>query len=142
MFKTLVVVAALAMVATPSSGTLQAQVPSTVKVTVQYTGKGTVDATHKVWVYLFDTPNIGAGSIPIGQVTVSENGAEALFENVSQNQVWLAAAFDEKGLMGGDGPPPSGTPIAIWAGKDGAPLAITPGKAPIVLKFDDTMRMP
>lgn len=38
----------------------------TVKVTVTYKGKGKVDAAHKLWVYLFDSPNIGAGSIPIG----------------------------------------------------------------------------
>jgi hypothetical protein len=57
--------------------------------------------------------------------------------------VYVAVAFDEKGGMMGDGPPPTGTPIGILMGPDGAPSGVTPGdKAPVVLNFDDTIRMP
>ena len=31
--------------------------------------------------------------------------------------------------MTGDGPPPTGTPIGILAGTDGAPIAVTSGRA-------------
>ena len=115
----------------------------TVKVTVNYKGKGTVDASHKLWVFLFDTPNIGPGSIPIGQVSLDKNGADAIFENVAGEKVYVAAAFDESGSMMGDAPPPTGSPIGILSGADGAPGAVTPGATTgAVLNFDDTVRMP
>lgn len=115
----------------------------TVKVTVTYKGKGTVDTSHKIWVWLFDTPNIGPGAMPIDQVALDKNGADAVFENVAGDKVYVAVAFDEKGVMAGDGPPPTGTPIGILMGPDGAPGGVTPGgKDPVTLNFDDTMRMP
>jgi hypothetical protein len=115
----------------------------TVKVTVTYKGKGTVDASHKVWVWLFDTPNIGPGAMPIDQIALDKNGTDAVFENVAGDKVYVAVAFDEKGAMMGDGPPPTGTPIGILTGPDGAPNGITPGsKDPVAITFDDTIRMP
>ena len=67
------VVAALLAVLAPSAvlnaAPLTAAVAAgTLKVTVHYTGKGKVDASHKLWVWLFDTPNIGPGSMPIDQI--------------------------------------------------------------------------
>ncbi len=115
----------------------------TVKITVTYKGKGTVDSSHKLWVWLFDTPNIGPGAMPIDQISLEKNGTDAVFENVAGDKVYVAVAFDEKGAMMGDGPPPTGTPIALLMGPDGAPNGVTPGgKDPLTLTFDDTMRMP
>jgi hypothetical protein len=115
----------------------------TVKVTVNYKGKGKVDASHKLWVYVFDTPNIGPGAMPIDQISIDKNGADAVFENVAGDKVYIAVAFDEAGAMMGDAPPPSGSPIGILMGSDGAPAAVMPGaKTGAVLNFDDTNRMP
>jgi hypothetical protein len=114
----------------------------TVKVTVNYKGKGKVDASHKLWVWVFDTPNIGAGSMPIGQVALDSNGADAVFD-VAGDKVWIAVAFDETGVMAGDAPPPTGTPIGVLSDATGAPSAVTPGaKDAVVLTFDDSFRMP
>ena len=132
----------------PAAGVLNAApavtvTAGTVKVTVTYKGKGTVDSSHKLWVWLFDTPNIGAGSMPIDQVALDKNGTDAVFESVAGDKVYVAVAFDEKGAMMGDGPPPTGSPIGILMGTDGAPSGVTPGdKAPVALTFDDTIRMP
>jgi hypothetical protein len=131
----------------PAAGVLNAApavtVAGAVKITVTYKGKGTVDTSHKIWVWLFDTPNIGPGSMPIDQVALDKNGTDAVFENVAGDKVYVAVAFDEKGVMAGDGPPPTGTPIGILMGPDGAPGGVTPGgKDPVALNFDDTIRMP
>lgn len=132
----------------PAAGVLNAapaatNTAGTVKVTVTYKGKGTVDTSHKLWVWLFDTPNIGAGSMPIDQIALDKNGTEAVFENVAGDKVYVAVAFDEKGAMMGDGPPPTGSPIGILMGPDGTPNGIAPGgNAPVALNFDDTIRMP
>jgi hypothetical protein len=115
----------------------------TVKVTVKYTGKGTVDGSHRVWVWLFTSPDIGPGSMPIAQTSLDKNGMPALFENVAADRVWIAVAFDEQGVMAGDGAPPTGTPIGLYVGSDGAPRPVTPGDtADATLVFDDSLRMP
>jgi hypothetical protein len=132
----------------PAAGVLNAAAAVTVnagavKITVTYKGKGTVDTSHKIWVWLFDTPNIGPGAMPIDQIALDKNGTDAVFENVAGDKVYVAVAFDEKGVMAGDGPPPTGTPIGILMGSDGAPSGVTPGdKAPVALNFDDSIRMP
>ena len=144
---TITVAALLATMAIPAAP-LKAEpramlTAGTVKVTVQYKGKGTVDASHKLWIWVFDTPNIGAGSMPIDQISLERNGADAVFEGIASAKVWIAAAFDESGAMSGDAPPPSGTPIGILMSKDGVPLAILPGSTEAaVLAFDDSQRMP
>jgi hypothetical protein len=113
-----------------------------VKVTVEYTGKGTVDASHRIWVWLFDTPEIGPGAMPIGELSIEKNGGTADFTAVAAHQVWVAVAYDEKGGFGGMAPPPSGSPVALYLA-DGKPGWVTPGtEAAITVTFDDTGRMP
>ena len=149
MKKVLTVVAAVVWLgAAQPGGALSASTDArvtagSVKVTVHYKGKGKVDPSHKIWVWLFDTPNIGPGAMPIGQVSLDNNGTDAVFENVAGDKVYIAVAFDENGAMSGDGPPPTGSPIGILMGADGAPRGVTPGdKAGATLTFDDTLRMP
>ena len=91
------------------------------KVTVHYKGKGKVDASHKLWVWVFDSPNIGAGSMPMGQVALDKNDTDAVFDGIAAGKVYVAVAFDETGAMMGDAPPPTGTPIGILMGSDGTP---------------------
>ncbi len=144
-----IVVAALLATLAPRTVSLNAASLSTgvaagtVKVTIHYKGKGTVDASHKLWVWIFDTPNIGPGSMPIDQVSFDRNDADAVFEGVAAEKVWVAVAYDETGGMMGDAPPPPGTPIGILSGPDGAPAAVIPGaKVAAALTFDDSQRMP
>lgn len=114
----------------------------TVTVSVNYKGKGTVDTRHRVWVWLFTSPDIGPGSMPIAEVSIDANGALATFDGIDAERVWIAAAFDESGTMSGNAPPPSGSPVGIYAGTDGAPKSVVPGESAVVLTFDDSTRMP
>ena len=115
----------------------------TVKVTVTYKGKGTVDGSHRVWVWLFASPDIGPGTMPIAETSIDANGAVATFEGISEERVWIAAAYDEKGAMSGSAPPPPGTPVGLYVGSDGAPRSVQPGDSTAaVLTFDDSFRMP
>lgn len=112
-----------------------------VKVTVKYTGKGTVDTSHRIWVWLFDTPDIGPGAMPIAEMAIEKNGATANFAAVGAGKVWVAVAYDEKGGFGGMAPPPSGSPVALYM-SDGKPGLVIPGAdAAITVTFDDTDRM-
>jgi hypothetical protein len=139
---TLVVAALLTTIAPSATVNAAPAATGVVKVTIHYTGKGQVDASHKLWVWLFDTPNIGPGSMPVDQVSLDKNDVDASFEGVADGKFYIAAAFDETGAMMGDAPPPTGTPIGIL-GAAGAPSAVSPGaKDPAVLTFDDSLRMP
>jgi hypothetical protein len=115
---------------------------SSVRVIVKYTGKGPVDETHRVWLWLFDTPDIGPGSMPIAEQSVGKNGETATFEGVATAKVWIAAAYDVHGTMSGSAPPPSGTPVGVYASSTGAPEGVKPGEKPVNLTFDDSFRMP
>jgi hypothetical protein len=114
-----------------------------VSVTVKYGGKGTVDADHRIWVWLFDTPDIGPGAIPIAEESMAKNGGTVSFPSVTA-PVYIAVAFDEKGGFIGQAPPPPGSPIALYGvkGPDEKPMAVTPGAdGAVKLAFDDSQRM-
>ena len=131
---------ALVAMATPS---IVAQEAGQLKVTVTYKGAGTVDSTHEIYVWVFDTPNIGADSVPIANNVITSNGGTVSFTSLPK-EVYLAAAYDEKGDYDGtSGPPPTGTPITIY-GDMGAAKAVATGGADVTvtLTFDDSMRMP
>jgi hypothetical protein len=115
-----------------------------VTVTVKYTGKGVVDANHRLWVWLFDDPNIGPGSTPIGEQSIDKNGGTASFTGVQAKAVYVAVAYDEAGGFGGNAPPPPGSPIALYGAKgpNDKPLAVAPGaKAAVTVAFADAQRM-
>jgi len=114
----------------------------TVKVTVNYKGKGTVDAKHRVWVWLFASPDIGPGSMPIAELSIEANGTVATFDGIDAERVWIAAAYDETGSMSGSAPPPSGSPVGVFGSTEGAPTSVVPGESTVVLTFDDSFRMP
>jgi hypothetical protein len=120
-----------------------AKAAGAVKVTLNYNGKGTVDGSHRVWVWLFTSPDLGPNSMPIAELSVDSNGGVATFEAVSAERVWIAAAFDEQGVMSGNAPPPSGAPLGMYVGSDGVPKSVVPGDAATaVLTFNDSTRMP
>ncbi|MGH9311960.1 MAG: hypothetical protein ACRD1S_02055 [Vicinamibacterales bacterium] len=115
-----------------------------VAVTVTYKGKGPVDETREVWVFLFDTPDLGPGARPVATQTVKKNGGTATFTGVTQSPVYVRIAYDEKGDYDGfSGPPPPGTPLGQYStdGKTIAPVTPGPG-AKIKVVFDDSVRHP
>ena len=126
-----------------ASGLSTTVTAGTVAVKVNYKGKGTVDGKHQVWIWLFTSPDIQPGTLPIAQLSLANNGEVAVFEGVGADKVWIVAAFDEQGAMDGMGPPPSGTPVGIYMDANGAPLGVVPGdKKESLLTFDDSFRMP
>jgi hypothetical protein len=113
-----------------------------VTVSVKYTGKGDVDSNHRIWVWLFDTPDIGPGAMPIAETSTDKNGGEVAIDS-SADTVWIAVAYDEAGGFGGMAPPPSGSPVAIYSAPTGAPLAVKVGQAEkVTITFSDKDRMP
>ena len=113
-----------------------------VSATVSYTGKGAVDAAHRIIVFAFAESNITSGSRPIGPAEfVTKNGETVTFKNVT-SPVYVFAVYDEKGNYDGvSGPPPAGVPVATYRKTPkGAPTAVAPGSPAVKFMFTDAER--
>jgi hypothetical protein len=134
--------------APPPAGTKTTPAPAAapattdLAVTVTYTGKGVVDASHQILLFLFTDPNIQTSQPIAGPQIATKNGASVTFKNVTAKSVYVAAVYNEKGTYSGTGgPPPTGTPIGMYSKDAKAPTAVTPGaKVPIKLSFSDAKR--
>ncbi len=118
----------------------------TLKVTVKYAGAGTVDDTHKLYLFIFDTPDIQSGPMPIGASSTSKNESVVSIENLNVSPVYVAAVFDSSGTYDGMSAPPSGSPAAMYTKEQpgiATPIKIEPGQTgEIEFVFDDSFKMP
>lgn len=110
-------------------------------VSATYKGKGVVDDTHEISVFLFDHPNPTVNSRPMMMQVITKNGASTTFKGLGGTPLYVVTVYDEKAIYdGAAGPPPTGTPFATY-GKAGKPIAVTPAAgAKVVVIFDDTQR--
>jgi hypothetical protein len=116
-------------------------------VHVSYTGAGTVDKSHKVYVVLWDNPNFiteEAGAPPIGLQGVSTKSETVQFDDVQKSPVYVSMVYDPTGQWDAASPPPAGSSLGLYAIEPGrpAPIALEPGKtAKISATFDDSSKM-
>lgn len=111
-------------------------------VTVNYKGKGTVDAGHKIIVWIFSDANLTSASRPLDTQFVTTNGGTVVFKNAPATPVFVFAVYDEKGGYDGiSGPPPHGLPSSLYRkGPKTPPVAVTAGGPAIKFTFDDSER--
>lgn len=136
-------IAAAAVVA--AAGLAWAAQGAALNVTVNYTGPGDVDATHAIYLALYDTPDIAGGALPIGAQIVTENGQTVEFPNIAASPVYLSALFDVNGGWDGLSAVPSGSPAATWRPLQPTPtpIEITAGETvDLEFSFDAAFRMP
>jgi hypothetical protein len=105
-----------------------------------------VDENHKIFVFLFDSPDFVQGdAIPFASQSATAKDQTVRFSNLSAPTVYVVAAFDPKGAYDGmSGPPPSGSSLGIYSKETGKPASVNlePGKtAGIELAFDDSTKM-
>ena len=113
-----------------------------ITVTATYKGKGPVDTTHEILVFLFDHPNPTADSIPLAVQSITKNGGFATFKGLmSATPLHIVMVYDEKANYDGQsGPPPEGHPIGSYS-KAGKSIAVTPGaNVKVAAVFDDSQR--
>lgn len=114
----------------------------TLKVKLNYTGSGTVDAKHPILVFVFDGPDFQDGELPpIGQDQASAKNATLTFQEITASPVYVAAVYDPSGNYEGDTLPPPDASVGLYATKPGvpAPIKIAPGKTvQVTLSFDDS----
>jgi hypothetical protein len=137
--------AALAQAADPPKA--EEKAPGTLKVKLNYTGAGKVDDKHKIFIFVFDSPNFSTdGSMPIGGGAASAKDGTVELASLSKSPVFVVAAYDPKGEYDGmSGPPPSGASVAMYGKTPGTadPIKIEPKQTVQVdMPFDDTAKMP
>ena len=120
---------------------------SKLTVQVSYTGSGTVDASHKVFVVLWDTPDFvkeNASGAPIAIKAATSKSAEAQFDDVQKNPVYVSMVYDPDGKWEATSAPPSGASLGLYAQEPGTPtpIQLQPGKTTkISATFDDSFKM-
>lgn len=120
-----------------------AQAGRTLQVDVNYTGSGTVDASHKIYVALWDSTDFSGAPAAVKPVE-SRNGS-VTFTDVQNSPVFVSAAYDPTGKWEAQSSPPSGSSLGMYASKPPTPdpITIEPGKtAKVKLAFDDSNKVP
>ena len=119
----------------------------TLKAKINYTGAGTVDANHKIFMFVFDSPSFMQGTaIPIASGSTAAKDGTAAVSKLSVSPVYISVCFDAKGGYDGvSGPPPSGSPLGVYwkTPPTPEPVQIDPGKTvEVEVAFDDSFKMP
>ncbi len=119
---------------------------STLQVRVNYTGTGTVDEKHKIYVVLWDSMAFVDGeAMPVELEPSSSKNGTVTFSDVKKSPAYVSAAYDPNGQWDGkSGPPPDGSSLGLYSKTPGKPepIDIAPGKtATIELSFDDSVKM-
>jgi hypothetical protein len=121
---------------------------ATLKVRVNYTGTGTVDDDHRIFVVLWDSPDFmktGDSSMrPFAIEPVTSKSGIATFRDVQKDPVYVSMAYDPTGKWDAKSPPPAGSSLGVFAKEPSVPSPITlrPGKSRAVsVTFDDSAKM-
>jgi hypothetical protein len=137
---------AVSLVALALLANAQTKPDRTLEVKLNYSGAGKVDQNHKIFVFLFDSPDFMQGNaMPIGNQSATAKDQTVTFSGLSAVTIYAVAAFDPKGEYDGmSGPPPAGASLGMYSKDPGmpAPVNLEAGKtAHIDLAFDDTAKM-
>jgi hypothetical protein len=120
-----------------------AQSGRTIQVDITYAGSGTVDATHKIYVALWDSANFDGPPADI-QSLDSKTGT-VTFKNVQAAPAYVSTAYDPTGKWDAQSSPPSGSSLGMYGSKPPTPepINVEPGKtAKVKLTFDDSNKVP
>src|SRR5437016_3705402 len=114
-----------------------AQTGRTIQVDVSYTGSGTVDASHKIYVALWDSADLSAGP-PVATKALDSKTGTVTFSDVQKFPAYVSTAFDPTGKWEAQSPPPSGSSLGMYSKNPPTPepIDVAPGKtAKIKLTF-------
>jgi hypothetical protein len=121
-----------------------AQNGRTIQVDVTYTGSGTVNASHKIYVALWDSADFNSGP-PVATKSLDTKTGTVTFTDVGKVPAYVSAAYDPTGAWDAQSPPPSGTSLGMYTTNppEPAPIDVAPGKtAKVKIDFADAIKVP
>jgi len=116
----------------------------TIQVDVSYTGAGTVDAGHKIYVALWDSADMSGGP-PAEVKSLDSKKGTVTFSSLQTVPAYVSAAYDPTGQWDAQSPPPSGTSLGMYSKNPPKPDAIdvAPGKTvKVAVAFNDAVKVP
>jgi len=122
---------------------ISAQQGLTLQVQLHYTGSGTVDEAHKIFVALWDSADTD-GAPPVDVKAATSKNGTVTFTDVKKVPAYVSAAYDPTGHWDAQSPPPSGSSLGMYskAPPKPDPIDITPGKvAKVTISFDDSNKV-
>ena len=121
-----------------------AQTGRTIQVDITYTGSGTVNASHKIYVALWDSADF-SGAPPVAVKSLDSKTGAVAFTDVQKVPAYVSAAYDPTGKWDAQSPPPSGSSVGMYSTNPPTPTSIEvePGKtAKVKIAFDDSNKVP
>ena len=121
-----------------------AQTGRTIQVGIAYTGSGTVNASHKIYVALWDYADFN-GAPPVAVTSLDSKSGTVTFTDVQKVPAYVSAAYDPTGKWEAQSPPPSGSSVGMYSTNPPTPTSIEvePGKtAKVKIAFDDSNKVP
>lgn len=123
-----------------------ANAPSELRVAVHYSGAGTVDEKHKIYVVVWDSPDFVKSHevMPVAIQSTSSKGGVVTFDDIKKTPAYVSAVYDPSGQWDAQSPPPEGSSLGLYSKTPGTPepIELKPGKtSSIELPFDDTVKM-
>jgi hypothetical protein len=116
----------------------------TIQVEINYTGSGTVNASHKIYVALWDSSDLSGGP-PAAVESLDSKKGTVTFSNVQKVPAYVSAAYDPSGAWDAQSPPPSGSSLGMYSRNppNPQPIDVAPGKSVRVsVTFDDSVKVP
>jgi hypothetical protein len=148
MIKNTIVVSAALLALGMAQPQLAQQKGGTIRVQLTYSGSGTVDANHKIFVALWDSADFAkpdAHVVPVDVKSTDSKDGVVTFTNVQKSPAYVSAALDTTGKWDGQsGPPPAGASLGMYSSAPPTPDAINvaPGKSErVTIVFDDSHKM-
>jgi hypothetical protein len=117
---------------------------SSIRVMLDYTGSGTVDENHKIYVALWNSPSFTqGGGPPLAVQSTSSKTGTVTFSDVKTNPAYVSCAYDPTGKWDASGPPPAGSSLGMYSKTPGKPEPIdTAGAktATVTIGFNDSFK--
>jgi hypothetical protein len=116
----------------------------TIQVEINYTGSGTVNASHKIYVALWDSSDLSGGP-PAAVESLDSKKGTVTFSNVQKVPAYVSAAYDPSGAWDAQSPPPSGSSLGMYSRNppNPQPIDVAPGKSvKVSISFDDSVKVP
>lgn len=139
-------IAALLLAAPRTPAAQDSNAAYKLKVRVNYTGTGAVDAQHKIYVVVWDSPDFakGGNAMPAAVESMSSKTGTVTFDNVQKTPAYVSTAYDPSGQWDAQSPPPEGSSLGLYSKTPGTPepIELKAGKTTTIdLNFDDTVKM-
>lgn len=137
---------AVALLLVAATVAAQTSTTKSLEVTITYEGAGEVDETHRIHVFVFDTPPSPDG-LPVGMSSLGENGGSLTFSALYSSPVYVAVVYDDVGGYDPNyvGPPQASAPIGMYADAETgepAPIELSEEETTAIeIVFDDSVRM-